>query len=231
MKKIRDVELKDNRSMLIRAVEYRDAKNKYEPPITLGRPKNDKKCLAMDACVRNVLHGFTKDLMYAGAPKFLGYAMLSNISQEALIRAGVDAVADECTRKFYDLKYVDENGGDHEDFINEINEEAERLHLKKVFNRAFKMVGYYGGCLGYIDVGDIDDEEKKEPLILDKKTIKKGMIKGIKLIEPINIYPGYYNTDDPTADDYFVPQSWYVWVKRYTPAGFCIFQRMKHRCC
>lgn len=226
-----DINLGDNRSLIIRLAEKahsRELPDFLAPPETLGKPRAKtpeyKECMAMDRCIRNVLSGFKDDLMYSATPMFVGYAMLSNISQEALIRAGVETVATEMTRKFIQWTYDDDYGEeDKEKAIADLEEESRKFKLKEIFNQAAVKDGYFGGCLVYIDVGELDDDEKEEPLILDEKTFKKGSFKGFKVIEPINIYPGEYNTIDPTDEHYFNPEYWYILGKKYHASRFLYF--------
>ena len=225
--KIREVDIPDNRPFIVRASEYKPA-NDFNPPKTLGRPRGKteeaKRVMAMDACIKNVLSGFRSELYNAGTPMFAGYGLLSSISQEALIRAGVETIADEMTRKFVKFRYdVDDSKDDHEQEISDLEEQAAKYKIKDIFNDAAQKDGYFGGCLVYIDVGDLDDEEALEPLTLDKKTFKKGMLKGFKVIEPINIYPGEYNTTDPTDKHYFNPEYWYILGRRYHASRFLYF--------
>ena len=226
--KIREIDIPDNRPFIVRAASLKPS-NDFNPPNTLGKPRGKdnaeaKKVMAMDTCIKNVLSGFRNELANCGTPMFVGYGLLSSISQEALIRAGVETIADEMTRKFVKFRYdVDDGREDHEQEISDLEEEAAKYKLKDIFNDAAQKDGYFGGCLVYIDVGDLDDEEALEPLVLDKKTFKKGMLKGFKVIEPINIYPAEYNTTDPTDKNYFNPEYWYILGKRYHASRFLYF--------
>ena len=224
---IREVDIPDNRPYIIKAAEFKPSTNFY-PPMTLGKPRGEtseaKKVMAMDACIKNVLSGFRNELHNCGIPMFVGYGMLSGISQEALIRSGVETIADEMTRKFIRFRYdVDDGKDGHEKEISDLEEQVAKYKVKEIFNDVAQKDGYFGGCLVYIDVGELDDEEALEPLTLDKKTFKKGMLKGFKVIEPINIYPGEYNTNDPTDEHYFNPEYWYILGKRYHASRFLYF--------
>lgn len=231
MKELDITELGDNRPMILKLAEKRGSitfDNMFKAPATLGTPKrgtaNYKRKMAMDACIRNVLSSIKNDLTYSAFPTFVGYGMLSNVSQEALIRAGVETIADETTRKFITFVYDDDNGkSDKEKLINDMETQASKYKLKEIFNEAMLKDGLFGGCLVYIDVGDLDDEEKEEPLILDKKTFKAGSLRGFKVIEPVNVAPGDYNTTDPTDEHYFKPEWWYILGKRYHASRFLYF--------
>ena len=225
--KIREIDIPDTRPFIVRASEYKPSKD-FNPPMTLGKPRGKtaeaKRVMAMDACIKNVLSGFRNELYNCGTPMFAGYGLLSSVSQEALIRAGVETIADEMTRKFVKFRYdVDDGKENHEQELSDLEQEAEKYKVKERFNEATQKDGYFGGCLVYIDVGELDDEEAQEPLILDTKTFKKGMLKGFKVIEPVNIYPGEYNTTDPTDQYYFNPEYWYVLGKRYHESRFLYF--------
>lgn len=227
---IKEVNVPDARPLIMRLCEYKNTKNvknAFMPPKTLGMPAEKsshyKDCMAMDRCIRNVLSGFKNDIAFTAAPMFVGYAMLSNVSQEALIRAGVETVADEATRKLVQWTYDEDDGSkdtDKEKILAELETQAVKYKLKERFREAACKDGYFGGCLVYIDLGDLDDVEAEEPLVLDKKTFKKGSLRGLKVIEPINVYPGEYNTDDPTNEHYFNPEFWYVLGKKYHASRF-----------
>lgn len=227
---IKEANVPDGRPLIMRLCEYkntRNVKNAFMPPKTLGMPgeksANYGKCMAMDRCIRNVLSGFKNDIAFTAAPMFVGYAMLSNVSQEALIRAGVETVADEMTRKLVEWTYDEDDGSKDENkdkILADLETQAVKYKLKERLREGACKDGYFGGCLIYIDVGDLDDVEAEEPLVLDKKTFKKGSLRGFKVIEPINVYPGEYNTSDPTDEHYFNPEYWYVLGKKYHASRF-----------
>ena len=136
--KVREIDIPDNRPFIVRAAGLKPSKD-YNPPNTLGKPRGKsveaKRVLAMDACIKNVLSGFRNELNTCGVPMFAGYGLLSSISQEALVRAGVETIADEMTRKFVKFRYdVDDGREDHEKELSELEEEAEKYKVKERFN-------------------------------------------------------------------------------------------------
>lgn len=217
-----DINLR-TKDLLARALEvYNSGSVKYQRPITLGMPKD--KTIAMDECIKctdGIINHFAPEWQALAAPKFLGYALLSSIAQDPLIRAGIETIADDMTRKFIDLTSQGEE--DLSAKISELESDLQRFRVKSLFNRALSTTGYQGGCLVYIDMGELDDEEKRVPLYLDSSTFKQGSFKGFKIIEPINVYPGVYNSSDPTADDYFNPETWYILGKEYHKSRFLYF--------
>lgn len=217
-----DIDLR-TKDLLGRALEvYNSGAIKYQRPLTLGMPKD--KTIAMDECIKctdGIINHFAPEWRALAAPKFLGYALLSSIAQDPLIRAGIETIADDMTRKFIEL--TSKGDEDLSSKITEIESDLQDFRIKSLFNRSLSLTGYMGGCLVYIDVGELDDEEKRTPLYLDSTTFKRGSLRGFKIIEPINVYPGVYNSSDPTADNYFNPETWFVLGKEYHKSRFLYF--------
>lgn len=210
------------KDMLSRALEiYNNPVAEYRIPTTLGKPKDNPRVMAMDKCIEGVICKFSDEWRQLAMPKFLGYPLLSNIAQDPLIRAGIETIADDMTRKFINL--TSKGDIDLSAKISELESNLQKFRVKSIFNQAISMCGYQGGCLVYIDVGPLDDNEKKTPLFLDSFTFKKGMLRGFKVIEPINIYPGIYDTLDPTSEGYFNPETWFILGKEYHKSRFLYF--------
>lgn len=208
--------------MLSRALKiYNSPATSYKLPFTLGKPQNNPTVMAMDACINHIIDMCAPEWQALAVPRFLGYPMLSNIAQDPLIRSGIEVIVDDMTRKFIDLTSKGEN--DLSTSIAELESDLQSFQIKSIFNRALATTGYQGGCLVYVDVGELDDEEKKTPLYLDAATFKKGSFRGLRIIEPINLYPGRYDTLDPTSEDYFNPETWFVLGKEYHRSRFLYF--------
>lgn len=208
--------------MLSRALKiYNSPATSYKLPFTLGKPQNNPTVMAMDACINHIIDMCAPEWQALAVPRFLGYPMLSNIAQDPLIRSGIEVIVDDMTRKFIDLTSKGEN--DLSTSIAELENDLQSFRIKSIFNRALATTGYQGGCLVYVDVGELDDEEKKTPLYLDAATFKKGSFRGLRIIEPINLYPGRYDTLDPTSEDYFNPETWFVLGKEYHRSRFLYF--------
>lgn len=208
--------------MLSRALKiYNSPATSYKLPFTLGKPQNNPTVMAMDACINHIIDMCAPEWQALAVPRFLGYPMLSNIAQDPLIRSGIEVIVDDMTRKFIDLTSKGEN--DLSISIAELESDLQSFRIKSIFNRALATTGYQGGCLVYVDVGELDDEEKKTPLYLDAATFKKGSFRGLRIIEPINLYPGRYDTLDPTSEDYFNPETWFVLGKEYHRSRFLYF--------
>lgn len=181
--------------------------------------------LAMDAClpssVRTMLE-YDRE-----GSNFLGYPFLQSLSQNPLISAGVETIADEMTKKFIKLIYTgneDKNSVlNFEDKLKELESSLRKFRVAKFFRKSAENIGYYGGCLVFIDTGVREPEILKSPLILDPATFRKGSLKGFTMIDPINVTPGLYNTADPTRNDYYKPNTWYVLGKEIHASRFLYF--------
>ena len=215
-------ELDDKRNYIVKAADELSLKD-YMPAQTLAGTKASR--MAMDACIKKTIEPIISSNMQSIGTRFVGYSVLSNISQEALIRAGVETTADEMTRKFINFRYDSEDGNSgKEKLINKMQDLYEKYHVKETFNEAMKKTGYFGGCLVYIDTG-AEDEDLETPLVLDRKTFKKGSFKGFKIIEPINVCPAQYNSTDPLDKHYYNPEFWWVIQKRVHASRFLYFSQ------
>ena len=195
-----------------------EVRSKYGPPATLGAP-NEDAVLAMDRAMEDrgvytlLQHGFELG-QYGAASNFLGYGALQNIAQNGLIRACVETVADDMTRAWIELQQEgddDSEDGEAQERIERLDKAMKRLDLQKVMHEAAAKTGYYGGCLLYLDTG-ASGPDLKLPLSLESwsREATKGFLKGVRVIDPVNVFPGVYNSTDPLRADYYVPRSWWV---------------------
>ena len=201
-----------------------DAPKAYMPPLTLGMALDSEPVLAMDASLSGLgLYGLVSQGLAAmyGVPQFIGYAALSNLSQNGLIRAGVESVADEMTRKWLELQSTGDD--DNAQMLTDLTNELKRLKTRQHFNDAGNKLGYFGGCLIYLDMGEATDAELLTPLVLDAAKVPVGSLKRLVVVEPINLYPGKYNASDPLAPDYFTPSTWRVLGREIHASRFLYF--------
>lgn len=196
-----------------------DWKAKFAPPeVAPGTIPDDHKpqVLAMDSICDNITGtlGIYNQFNSLQGVDFLGYAALSLLAQHPLIRAIVETLADEMTRKWIEFSGQGSEESDAKR-VKELDAATQKYHLKTFFNRAMKKTGYFGGCMLFIDMGDdtrsdAGRAEIRTQLTLDSAKIRKGSFKGFRLIEPINCYPAPYNADNPLQADYYRPTSWLV---------------------
>ena len=179
----------------------------FSPCESLGYGKSGWRAVQDDALRQCGIYNMVGGLY--DFQQFLGYGVLSALAQNGIIRAGVNLRADEMTRRWIEYDYTGEAMSD-EEAAEAIDSEVTRFKIQRLFRDAAQMCGFYGGCLAYIDVGDISGEDLKLPLGTDSDTFRPGSLKGFKLIEPTYIAPGRYSCFNPIDKDYFVPQSWLI---------------------
>lgn len=192
---------------------------KFKPAEVMPGTKGSETpapAIAMDSICDNIpgTLGLYSGYAQMQGVDFIGYAALSLLAQHPLIRAMVETLADEMTRKWIEFSG---QGAEESDAkrVKALQASTEKYHLKAQFNRAMKKTGYFGGCVLFIDMGDDTYSEpgKREiqtELTLDRAKITKGSFKGFRLIEPINCYPAPYNADNPLAPGYYKPDAWLV---------------------
>ena len=191
---------------------------------TLGNRGTNAKTLQDKALEDAGINEILSCGMYDNIPTFIGYMALAELAQDGVVKAGVELRADEMTRRWIEFQY---RGSEGDSLISDIEAAISRFHVIKLFSDAAQMCGYYGGCLAYIDVGPISDEDLKLPLGVDGDTFKMNSIRGFKLIEPFYVAPFRYNCSNPINRNYFVPEAWLVQGKEIHASRFLYFSENK----
>ena len=146
---------------------------------------------------------------------FLGYPILSELSQRAEYRMMTETTAEEMLREGFDVVSRDEKkDDDRAERIRLIKEDLEAFGVRALLQKVLELDGYFGRGQIYVDTGASEDRaELKEPLFYTDKTVRRGSLRGLKCIEPIWSYPMMYNSNNPLRKDFFVPQTWTVMDK------------------
>lgn len=170
-------------------------------------------------------------MQYYAQNRFMGYAFLSYLAQDAMISRGVHTLADEMTREWGELSTKEK---ENENIVQDVLDEMDRLEVKNKFKEASIKTGFFGGCLVFLDVRE-DPNVPLEDIELEKPLFKEGMddfnkskllnkhLVGLRVIEPINLAPGVYNSIDPTAADFFEPEHFYVLGRKIHRSRFLYF--------
>ncbi len=166
--------------------------------------------LAMDSNVSNMTN-FA--YAYGGWDQagFMGYALLSELSQIVEFRRPAEILANEMTRKWGKLVSSSDDP-DVKKKLNELEEDMKQFQVREVFNKGFELDNFFGIGHIFIDVG-ASDKDLISPLLLDPAKIGKGSLKAFRTIEPIWTYPNLYNADNPLNPDFYNPKSWFVMGK------------------
>lgn len=136
-----------------------------------------------------------------------GFGYLAELAQRAEYRLIVETRAKEMTRKWIKLTYQGDANDKEKERIELLEAAMERFKVRDLFRQAAEHDGFFGGAQIY---PNISGKSPQLPLVISPETIKKGSLKSLKCIEPFWSYPAAYNSTDPLADDFFVPQQWYV---------------------
>ncbi len=186
----------------------------------------------------NTYYAAQRSAIISATSNFVGYSYLSFLANDPLINRGVSVIADEMVREWGYLTCRDdittEVNESKSAAIKVVNEDLERLNAKEIFRQAGRTTGFFGGLLAYLDLrgpsGEMpDDEELQKPIYADGKDdfnrakLQDLTLHGIRLIEPINITPGEWNSTDPLAPDFYEPETFYVLGKRVHRSRFLYF--------
>ena len=85
-------------------------------------------------------------------------------------------------------------------------------NLQQVFHKAIALVGYYGGAFIFIDTGAPYDKLTLPLAINDKSAelcTENASVRFV-VIDPVNVTPAEYNSDNPLRPDYMRPVAWWV---------------------
>ena len=143
------------------------------------------------------------------APQFMGYGVLQNLAQNGLIRACVETVADDMTRAWIELKR--EGEGSDDSLLTDLAQACKRFALQRLFHEAAELVGYEGGAFLFIDTGVVG-KELERPLNVSPYSaeLRPGGLLRFVVIDPVNVFPGDYDSLSPLDPDYFRPRWWWV---------------------
>ena len=220
------------------AVDAALARQMYKPAKTLGA-SDDIQAACDHALEENGVYSLLAHTLNMGSmpmTQFMGYGALQNIAQNGLIRACIETVADDMTRNWIELKREGEvaakekttgdifmeslglaprEDGESEDkaddtLIADLNAAMEKYNLQKVFHEAATLVGYEGGAMVFIDTGAQGDELKLPLNMTEYSQELRGHHLRFVCIDPVNVFPGLYNSTSPLREDYFKPVSWWV---------------------
>ena len=203
---------KPSRRLAIRDSEFPDVplRDRLKAPDTLGKPDDAAK-MANDAAIASCcnLLGHSLDMgQMPSIASFVGYAALQDISQNGLVRACIETVADDMLREFGTATGTEEQ-------VKVLNAELLRFNVQRTLHQVAEYVGYFGGCMVYIDTG-ADDAQRQLPLNVSNlsQELGKDRLAGFVVIDPINCYPGVYNSVDPLRKDFYKPDYWFVMGKK-----------------
>lgn len=194
----------------------RSVKKEFALPITMsGISKEEYKemNMAFDSAggFNTIYESLTQhayDLGQYPITSFVGYGVLQQIAQQGLIRACIQTVSDDLSRKWIKI-----DGCDDPQKLEILENELKKLHIKDLFHKAVTTTGYMGGAFIFIDTGE---DDLTLPLAINDLSAELKEDSKVKfvVVDPVNVSPIEYNCIDPLRDDYMRPRMWQVLGKR-----------------
>jgi len=174
--------------------------------------------MAMDAAIDGYGQWAMQSSIFAEGQAFLGYPYLSELTQRPEYRVFSETWAEEMTREW--IKFVSTGNTDLEDKtdkIKAIEDAFKKFKIREKIKQCVELDGYFGRAQMYIDLG-VDPQNREELKLsigtgtnaLTSAKVRKGKLKGFKVIEPVWTYPNAYNANDPLKADFFKPSTWFV---------------------
>lgn len=195
-----------------------EVRRMYGPPRTLGC--SDSVRMALDSALADQgFYGLLQHSIQAGMglfPQFMGYGALQGLSQNGLVRACVSTVADDMTRRGIELQ---RSGGDDrgasEERIAALNAALSDFNVMGALHEAVELAGYEGGAFVFIDTG-AEGDDLLTPLALSSASaeVRRGGRLHFRAVDPVNVFPGDYNSLNPLRSDYYRPRDWWVLGRR-----------------
>jgi len=175
---------------------------RYTPLPGVIPPAKLESALAMDSTPYDVLNQMNLCSEYAG---FRGYPILATMAQQVEYSNMVQVLADEMVRNWIEVKST--KSGDPD--VEAMEDALVKFDIKRLIHEAVVHDATFGIAHTFVDVG-ATDAQLANPLVLDPRAIKKGSLKGFRVVDPTWIYPALYNTLYPLKEDFYKPQQWFV---------------------
>lgn len=148
---------------------------------------------------------------------FPGYSYLAELAQRAEYRHMAAIWAEHATRKWIKLT------GPDEDRLGVIEAYLDKLQARAMFQEADFKDGLFGRAHLYLDFGD---GERAQQLAVDpRKVSPERPLLALRVVEPMWLYPGTYNSTDPLSPDFYRPNYWYVQGRTVSDTRLLTFVR------
>ncbi|WP_164867985.1 DUF1073 domain-containing protein [Rhodovarius crocodyli] len=168
--------------------------------------------MAMDECIPGGYGWAAQQVnLYSAVGGFVGYQYLAELAQLPEYRLISEKIAMSMTRNWIKLQATGDGKQDKgkADRLRKLEAAMKRFRVQEKFREAAEQDGFFGMSHIFVDTGAAGDALSL-PLVIDSKTIPKGGLKALRVIEPVWTYPNQYNSVNPMADDYYRPSNWFV---------------------
>lgn len=186
----------------------------YEPPRSVV-PEGVTMAMDWDGNLSDYAGQFEAIGTWAGAA-FPGYPYLARLQQRPENRRMLSTIAEEMTRKW--IRLTSKGDDDKTDRLDELTGAIKEFKVRDIFRTLAVQDGGFGRAQLFLHVktpggGDPSPAELMKPLIIAPEKITKGSLVALRTVEPMWTYPAKYGTVNPLAEDFYVPQAWYVMAR------------------
>jgi phage-related protein (TIGR01555 family) len=227
--------LKQQRAIIRMMQDEQVQKAQNDAPVMLSAPAllpsvvpdGSTPAVAMDSC--QSIYDYASQGIPSFYGTFPGYPALAAMGQSSDYRAVAETTATEMTREWGRFKIDDpdvdqgleltdvelealkdqknKQSAVRQSKINQINGAFDSYGIRELVRRAIEVELSMGRAQIYIKLDHANDSL---PFVMDERGVKKGALKGFRLIEPMWSTPSAYNAYDPTEADFYVPNKWFV---------------------
>jgi hypothetical protein len=152
--------------------------------------------------------------MWAEGIGFMGYPYLAELTQRAEYRRPSEVMAEEMTREGFRINASGDD--DKTERVKVIEEKLKEFNVAEVLRSAVEFEGFFGRSQVYPDLGPLNDDTIKTPLLLRPEYVGKGSLKGFRAIDPTWTAPNDYDATDPTRADFYKPQTWFITARLWS---------------
>lgn len=183
----------------------------YEYPLKLPVLPPNVRTMAMD----DASYTDTTQAMFSYATSngcgvgFPGYPYLVQLLQRSEYYEPPAVIAGELTRKFVKIVAQQDAAAGTKKRIEELQKAFEDFKVKALWRQLAWVAGGQGRAQLLIDIAR-QETIRDSPLPIAPETIRKGSLKGLRVVEPMWTSPQFYNSTDPGADDFYKPVKWYM---------------------
>lgn len=157
---------------------------------------------AMDAAFAGGIMPRVEQSVLSSLVTFVGYPVLQQLSQDALIRLCIQTRTDEMLRAWIDIRCDDPARKER------IEDHIARIGLKDTLSKALTTMGLMGGAFLFIDTGNDHPEQVLNKTDTSAEFASRRV--AFRVVDPIFTTPQSFNASNPLAEDFYRPSVFYV---------------------
>lgn len=201
----------DDAPTVVEPIIPADFRKMLMPARTLGADEEHFKTLdgAMDAAFSGGIVPNFEQSVISSFTTFVGYGVLQQLAQDALIRLCIQTRTDEMLRNWIEIECEDPKKKET------IEQCLKDLKVKDRLSQALTLMGLMGGAYIFIDTSR-DHDQLADPLNKSPNSaeLTPEMALSLRVIDPIFTTPTAFNSVNPLAGDFYAPNVFYVMWKK-----------------